>query len=409
MRQDAQAERSGQRAKRTAAALAALGAAALGTGLAGGPRATPAAFAGAPAQVTDRVFVANRESGDVAVIDARTDRVVGRFAVGLRPHMTIALMDGRTITTGSGSDDLAVVDGRSLAPRARLAAGARGPEHASVSPDRRWLYVANVEGGAVSVVDLPAMRVVQVLSGLAHPHNIVFAEDGRKAYVAQAGAHALAVVDVRTHRVVGQIAVAEPVLVAARAGERAIEVQGVNNAVLVPGTGLLFAPDQDAGLVAVVDTRTDRVVDRIAVGREPWEPYLTPDGRRLLVPNLADQTVSVIDTATRRVVATLPGGREMTGVVVSADSRKAYLVRRGDDLVSVLDLARLAVVREIPAGKEPEVAARLADGSKVYVASSGSNDVTVIETATDKVVARVPNVGLHPWAVAAPGGYTYCH
>ncbi len=369
-----------------------------------------ASLHGGPPALADRIFVANRESGDVAVIDTREDRIIGRFAVGLRPHMTLVLADGRTITTGGGSDTLDVVDGRSLASLARLATDARGPEHAAVSPDHRWLYVANVEGNAVSVVDLSAMRAVRTIEGLAQPHNVVFTDDGRKAYIAQAGAHALAVVDVTAHRVVGQIVVAEPALVAARQGATETGVHGVNNAALVRATGLLFAPDQDAGIVAVVDSRTDRVIERVAVGREPWEPYLTPDGHRLLVPNLADETVSVIDTDSRRVVATLPGGRDMTGVVVSADSRKAYVIRRGDNLVSVVDLARLALAREIPVGKAPEVAARLAGGSKVYVANSGSNDVSVIDTATDRVVATVPNVGLHPWAVTAPGsGYNICH
>jgi YVTN family beta-propeller protein len=352
------------------------------------------------------VFVANRDSNDVAVINARTDRVIKRVKVGARPHMTIVAANGRTYTTGSGSDDLTVIDGMTLKIVGRVKTRAKGPEHGTVSPDGRWLYVANVEGRAVTVVDLAANKVAAVIGGLAHPHNILFSADGRRAYVTQVGSYRVALVDTATHRVTGDVAAGSPVRLASLTLPK---IQGVNNAVLVPGRSLVFATNQDAGEVAVIEDRTGAMAGAIPVGRQPWEPYATPDGRLVLVPNLADETVSVIDAAARRVVATLPGGKEMTGAVISADSRKAYLVRRGDGLVSVLDLERLAVAKEIAVGRNPEVASRTADGEKVYVANSGSNDVTVIATATDTVAGTIRNVGRYPWAVTAAGGYNYCH
>lgn len=352
------------------------------------------------------IFVANRDSNDVAVIDARTDRVIKRLKVGARPHMTIVAGNGMTYTTGTGSDDLTVIDGKSLKVVGRLTTRAKGPEHGTVSPDGRWLYVANVEGGAVTVVDLVTNKVASVIGGLANPHNILFSADGQRAYVTQVGSYRVALVDTAMHAVIGEVPAGSPVRLASLTLPK---VQGVNNAVLVRGLSLVFATNQDAGEVAVIDDRSGAVATVIPVGREPWEPYETPNGRLVLVPNLADETVSVIEAAGKRVVATLPGGKEMTGIVVSVDSRKAYVVRRGDGLVSVLDLERLAVAKEIPVGKSPEVAARTADGRKVYVANSGSNDVTVIETATDTVVGTIRNIGRYPWAVTAAGGYNYCH
>jgi YVTN family beta-propeller protein len=252
------------------------------------------------------------------------------------------------------------------------------------------------------VIDVAAAKTVHVLTGLSQPHNIVLAADGR-AYVAQAGSYDVAVFRPEQTTPVTRLAAGSPARLAALHPK---EVHGVNNAVLARGH--LFATNQDAGEVAVIDTGQDRVVELIPVGREPWEPYETPDHTKILVPNLADETVSIIDVTSRKVLATLPSGKDMTGVVVTADSKKAYVVRRGDNTVSVLNLERLQVMGEIPVGTSPEVATRTA-GGKVYVANSGSGTVSVIDPGCDRVVTTIPEVGKHPWSLASFNGYNYCH
>jgi YVTN family beta-propeller protein len=153
--------------------------------------------------------------------------------------------------------------------------------------------VANVVGNAVSVIDLAAAKTVQVVKGLSQPHNIVFGPDGKAIPAARIAAGSLA-----------RLASLHPQ-----------KVQGVNNAALADG--LLFATNQDAGEVAVIDSARDAVAGVIPVGREPWEPYETPDHAKILVPNLADRTVSLIDVPSRNVLAILPGGKDMTGVVTA--------------------------------------------------------------------------------------------
>jgi YVTN family beta-propeller protein len=307
---------------------------------------------------TGLVFVTTRDSHELVIIDAATDRILTRLPVGHRPHMAVIAPAGQVYITGTDTNDVTVVDAATLKVAGKIPAEAKGPEHAILSPDGKFLWVANVEGNAVSVIDVAVFRPGQTTP-------------------------------------VTRLASLNPK-----------EVHGVNNAALVRGH--LFATNQDAGEVAVIDIGSDKVVELIPVGREPWEPYETPDHAKLLVPNLADETVSIIDVAARKVLATLPGGKDMTGVVVTADSKKAYVVRRGDDTVSVLDLERLQVAGEIPVGTSPEVATRTA-GGKVYVANSGSGTVSIIDTATDRVVTTIPEVGKHPWSLASFHGYNYCH
>ena len=271
----------------------------------------------AASDLTGLVFLANRDSHELVVIDAATDQIISRVAVGKRPHMTVLSAAGKVYTTGTGTNDVTVVDAATLRVERKIPVQAKGPEHAALSPDGQFLWVANVAGNAVSVIDLAAAKTVQVLKGLSQPHNIVFAPDG-KAYVTQVGSYRVAVFTPGQATPVARIAAGSPARLASLHPQK---VQGVDNAALAQG--LLFATNQDAGEVAVIDSARDAVVKVIPVGREPWEPYESPDHAKILVPNLADRTVSVIDVPSQKVLATLPGGKDMTGVVVTAGLEKS--------------------------------------------------------------------------------------
>jgi YVTN family beta-propeller protein len=351
------------------------------------------------------VFVASRESNELVALDTESYKVLWRASVGASPHMAIISSKGLVYVTGTKSNDITVVNGYTGGVEGKISTNADGPEHAMFSPDEKRLFVANVEGNAVSVIDVKSKKLIANIPALK-PHNIVLTPDGKKAYVAQLGSFEILALDLREKlpRVLGQISSGSKIRLASLDVE---EVHGINNAADI--NGLLFAPNQGTGELAIIDTRNDKATSILKIGREPWEPYATPDGRLVLVPNLMDETVSVIDTRKKGVIATLPGGKDMTGISITPDGKKAYLVRRGDDKVSVFDLKNLTILKEITVGKSPEVSTMTTDGFKVFVANSGSNDISVIDSKTDKVVSTIKGVGQFPWALTTFGGYNYCH
>ena len=57
--------------------------------------------------------------------------------------------------------------------------------------------------------------------------------------------------------------------------------------------------------VSAIDTAARKVVATVAVGRDPVDVAITPNGAFAFVTNEADNTVSVIATATNTVVDTV--------------------------------------------------------------------------------------------------------
>lgn len=60
------------------------------------------------------------------------------------------------------------------------------------------------------------------------------------------------------------------------------------------------------GMVSVIDSTSNTVVNTISVGISPIDIAITPDGTRAYLTDRTTGTVSVIDTMSNTVVATVP-------------------------------------------------------------------------------------------------------
>src|SRR4030095_3323754 len=78
----------------------------------------------ASAAAEPMVYVSNERSNNVTVIDAASDKVVATIPVGNRPRGIGVSPDGKTIYVALGHDNaIAVVDAASRAVKGRFAAG----------------------------------------------------------------------------------------------------------------------------------------------------------------------------------------------------------------------------------------------------------------------------------------------
>jgi YVTN family beta-propeller protein len=355
------------------------------------------------------VFVPNRASADVAVIDTLTDQVVARVKVGKVPHQVAISEDlAKLVATNTEDDTISIVDLKTLTSEATVELGS-APEHMQLSPRGRLLAVANIGAGTVSLVSLAAKREVARVEGLIEPHNLTFSPDGGLLYVANLGGDHVSVIDVARAEVIKEIPVAEPTPVAAAAQDGALEFQGIVSVTATPDGRLGFAAHGEGNTLAVIDLAKAKKVKDITLGELPWRAFTTADGRFMLVPNNGERSVSVISSASLEVVATLPGAADMTGVNAGWFDTTGFVISRGEDKAIVLDLVAMTGAGEIALPGSPETGITTPDGRKLYVALSGANKVAVIDTRARKVVKMIDGVGEEPWGVTMAGAVGYCH
>jgi YVTN family beta-propeller protein len=272
------------------------------------------------------VYVPESETRTVAVIDARTYRIVRRLMVGGEPEHVAT--SGNWLLAGSAVDDsLTLIDARSGRPHRQLRA--IDPYNLYSSPDGTKVIVVAQARGELRLLHprrLTLMGVVHLPgSGASH---LAFAQDGRTLAVAAVDSGDLIRVDVKRRRV-----------------EEVTHLGGVPVDVKLSPDGKSFlVANQELGGVSIVDARSFRATGFIRTGAGAHGLVLSRDGRKLYVGNRTAGTISVIAPATRRLVATWTVGGSPDGLQLSTDGRELWTSNRFHASVSVVD-ARSGRVR----------------------------------------------------------------
>lgn len=159
--------------------------------------------------------------------------------------------------------------------------------------------------------------------------------------------------------------------------------------------GMMYGGD---GSVAVIDTATRQVVDKIPIGGELSD--LALDAGAGVLYAATSGTVSVVDTVTRQVIGAIPIDGFLGGAI-ACDSAAGvlYVTNSNDDTVSVIDMATSQVVDRITVGGYPKDVAVDAVAGMTYVTNEEGDTLTVIDSATHQVVDTI-TVGDGPWGVA---------
>ena len=209
---------------------------------------------------------------------------------------------------------------------APLAEPALSPTAIVASQAGRLAYVVEEEAQRVEELDLATGQVLRRLQMPARPTGAVLAADGRTLYVT-AGCPA-------------GVVVVQPLQGWWRS-QRILEAGHSPMAPVLAGDGrTLFVCDRFRNQVLKLDLKSGKSA-AIPVGREPTAAAMTPDGSRLVVPNLlpigpangesASATVSLIDTASGQVPKTITlvnGSISLRGVAVSPDGQFAFVISK---------------------------------------------------------------------------------
>jgi YVTN family beta-propeller protein len=365
------------------------------------------------ADPTSVVMIVNRDSNDLGFMDIKTKKVIGRVFLGnnVNPHMVMMSPDGRYVVTGGTRANKAyIVDVRTL-KLVKVIPVDIAPEHLAFSPDSRWYYQGNPEGDSISVIDMQSLTKIKTIPGFAEPLNVTFTADGSKAYVGNYGAHWVGVVDVRRHELLKKIQVAEfPGISKLDPDKHLGEVHGINIAMMSADGRYLYAADGDLGVVGVIDSREDKIVKVIRVGKDPWRIYMSHDGKYGITPNNGDQTISIIDLKAGKVAATLEAGENMTGVNFAAG--KAFVISSTTGFVYVYDMSTLRPAGRIRVGVNIQLETATTDtqDQKIYLADSTENAIVIIDGKTQAVEKITENVGLYPWGTHIMDSKdNYCH
>jgi YVTN family beta-propeller protein len=302
-----------------------------------------------------RVYVPNRTSNDVYVIDPATFKVVDRFKVGINPQHVVPSWDLKTLwvtnnAEGRTDGSLTPIDPTTGKPGKAIAVD--DPYNMYFTPDGKSAVIVAEALKRLDFRDPHTMAMQWSLPtpGCAGINHADFSIDGRFVIFTCEYQGSLVKIDLVGRKVLGYLKLSK--------GRMPQDVRAA------PDGKIFYVAELKTGGVFLVDGETFTEVGFIATGVGPHGLYPSRDGKKLYVINRGTErvygppkgkgSVAVIDFATRKIEATwvIPGGGSPDMGNVSADGKQLWLSGRYDDVVYVIDTTS-GEVRRIPAGKEP--------------------------------------------------------
>jgi DNA-binding beta-propeller fold protein YncE len=307
---------------------------------------------------------------EILLVDLNKSEMVTRVPVAESFYGLEFSRDGRHLFCSGAGDEVIHVfsfaDGKLAAGkdiRVRPARERGVPCGLDVSRDGRTLYVANVWGQCVSLVDLDGSKEIVSIPLFVSGTNEVKTGEGFKK-----GAEVdpdLAAITKRAEVANDPTSPDAPFPYACRLDEKRQR---------------LYVSLWAQACVAVIDLKTRQVVAKWSTEEHPNEMVLTKSGSRLFVANANRNTVTVLDPATGKIIETLdaslapnsPPGSTPNSLAVAPDEKKLFVANACNNNLAVFDISQPGQSRAlgfIPVGWYPTSVRVTPDGRKLLVAN----------------------------------------
>lgn len=326
------------------------------------------------------LYVANRDSGSVTMIDTQSNHVVAETDIGRRLSDLVRVPDRPwLLATDQEAHELLLLETTQdatqpvLRVRQRLAVSPY-PVSVVVAADGTRCFVASLWSRRVTFVDLPqekqpAAQVTAVMDLDIAPRKQLLVRGDSQLIVADSFRGRLAVLDTRTAKLQGLRQFPGHNI-------RGLGVSGDGRMLIIAQQmlnqlahterndvhwGLLMSNDlRWARLDAVLDGQADlyeggRMQPIGEAGRATGDPaglVVAPNGRVLVT--LGGVGEIAVGREPGFNLVRLRVGRRPTAVVVTSDSRRAFVANTFQDSVSVVDLEQLEATAKIPLGASGE-------------------------------------------------------
>ena len=294
------------------------------------------------------LIVANKGEHTMGIIDTVAGKQIATLPEdAFTGHELVASQDGKRAFVpiygnsgvghpGTDGSIIRVYDipNRKLAGTIDFGKGVR-PHCAVVNPKSGMIYVTTELENAIAIIDPITLKIVgSVPTDQAESHMLAISSDGRRGYTANVGPGTVSVLDLPAKKVLAVIPVAHV----------------TQRIALSPDDRWAFTADQTKPQLAVIDTKTNAVVRWIPLPGVGYGAAATPDGRWLLIAIPKEKKVAAIDLQSMEVARTFDVPKSPQEVLVRPDGLEAYVSCDASHQVAVLGLQSWSVTKLIDAG-----------------------------------------------------------
>ena len=314
------------------------------------------------------VYIPLGTANKILIVDAATDKVVGKISDVQNIHGLAATPDGRFLVAGSFFE---LRPGQAaIPPKPKGMSEEEHKRHHSMPASGKKRVVGKSYVSLIRTRDNRVIRRIEV-KGAVH-HNAVM-PDGRYAISTHTTAGGISLIDLETYKVF-----------------KTIQTGPVPNYAVVTKDGSrIYVSNAGNNTISEIDTQNWIVARNLLAGKAPEHIVLSPDETMLYVNNVMAGTVSVISLKTGKVVKTYGVGKEPHGVDISDDGKTLFVASKKDNKLTAINLAD-GKARRLTLKPAPYHVTTIRGTGKVYVSSRKQSIIWVVDQKRLKVVGKIP-------------------
>jgi YVTN family beta-propeller protein len=208
------------------------------------------------------------------------------------------------------------------------------PHTLKLGPDG-LIYITCENSAVVAVIDRTSNKVVEAIdSGSTNGHRLIISSDGKRLYTENEEDATVSVIDLPARKLLGKIKTPRPLAgIAISADDRTV-----------------VAVDDAEPKLILIDTEAGRVRDEVVLTDVPKPAQIAryaPDNRLLAVTSLNSDTVSLVDPSFTQQTAIKVGSQPMD---MAFRGDELFVACQGDGSVHVIDIPNRRAKSSFKAG-----------------------------------------------------------
>ena len=260
------------------------------------------------------LITANKDDGNISVIDTATGQLVKHIEVGKNPEFVRVLGDKVFVSTEPSSK------------------GGPPPKPGDVVKEDDDNDEAK-EPARIAVVDLKLGKKVREIVGGPETEGIEFSKDGKKLIITNEADNTITVHNLKTGKLLKTISTK-------KYGDRP---RGIK----VSPDGSIYVSTLEYGNKFLVLDRNFKVLRTVDTGNAPYGIAFDREGKRIFVASSKDKVLQAFDAKTFEKIKDVPTGNRCWHFSFTPDDKQILLACGKSDAVFVIDAEKLEQVKQI--------------------------------------------------------------
>ena len=236
----------------------------------------------------DRGYIANFNSDDITVFDRKTNEQITTVPVGKQPMQIIVTSDGKyALITHQSNDGLWIMSTKNNQIINKIHEITGNPVYNSVN---NKIYFSIIFRPYVYVFDPDNLTIIKRIEVGGRPLDIDITPDGKFLYVANFDLNNVQKIDTQTDSLVSRIS----------------NIDSCRGIGISPDGKYAYVTQVVSSKVKIIDLNTNKVTKTIIVGRMPTSVAICKENNCAYISNQGDASISVIDMKKNEVIKTIP-------------------------------------------------------------------------------------------------------